>query len=160
MTPSRIHQPGKLVASDASWAERFLARFLWHEDIPRDGGGVYMRRFFLRGEAGGDWRWALHCFHRSDEDDAPHDHPFDFKTTVVWGGYIDEEWDRRHQIIAHHRMGFLSTAKRSALHIHRVKLQHEGRRTWTFVRRSERWREWGFWTKDGFVPWRKYLNVA
>lgn len=160
---SRIYPPGRLEDPDAGWVERILALVMWREDIPpRHGEGLYMRRFFLDWSPYQEesWRWALHCFYRSDVDPDPHDHPFDFRTTVLsWWGYTDEEWDRRRRVVATTKMGWLASARRSALHIHRVQLERPGKRTWTFVRRSEKWRNWGFWTKNGFVPQEEYLGV-
>lgn len=51
-----------------------------------DGASPYLTRITL------PWpkRWGscyLHIFHRSDNEDALHDHPWDFVTFVIWGWY-------------------------------------------------------------------------
>jgi hypothetical protein len=48
--------------------------------------------------------------------------------------------------------------RRKAEHIHRVILCG-GRPAWTLVKTGPYRREWNFVTKDGPVPWRKYLNI-
>lgn len=72
---------------------RFLSWILEYFDITKTVDGqdvIYLRRFFLwRGK---NRRVFLHAFLRSDDDPEPHDHPFDFTSIILSGGYIDENW--------------------------------------------------------------------
>lgn len=132
---------------------------------------VYLRRFFLfrpkwlrKIGLCVDWgNLYLHHILRSDDDPDPHDHPWDFTTLVLAGGYDDEQWGwhPRRQV----RIGaFIQAVKpgmkirRNAKHIHRVRLRNE-RPAWTLVRTGPYRRHWGFWTEKGFVLWWTYLGV-
>ena len=53
-------------------------------------GEVYLTRWTLVGKRGeGNWRVFLHYFHRSDYDEALHDHPWPFWSLVIWPGYYE-----------------------------------------------------------------------
>jgi hypothetical protein len=83
-----------------SLLERVLCKLLPYRDITKVVDGVetlYLRRFFLRrgkkgsttGDEGGIF---LHVIHRNDDDRDPHDHPWDFTSVILKGGYVDEQW--------------------------------------------------------------------
>lgn len=73
----------------------------------RDRSGPYMLRMWLSPPVlkrdGGRERFhaggadLLHYFFRGDDDQALHDHPFDFETVILAGGYIEHlppaSWD-------------------------------------------------------------------
>ncbi len=91
----------------------------------------------------------LHEFRRSDNDRCFHDHPWNFLTLIVRGGYVEHMptgnfWRRPGRILW-----------RRAEHRHWVELA-PGTVSWTLVLRFRRRRVWGFWTKGGFVPWNSY----
>lgn len=82
------------------WFERLLCLLLPHRDITKVVDGeelLYLRRFFLKrakkgsttGDEGGVF---LHVIHRSDDDRDGHDHPWDFTSVILSGGYWDEQW--------------------------------------------------------------------
>jgi hypothetical protein len=48
-----------------------------------------------------------------------HDHPWDFRTVVLWGGYTDESIAADGSVITDH-LGWLSTRSRRAEHAHRT----------------------------------------
>lgn len=146
---------------------------------------VYLRRFFLwRSKSGSVY---LHHFFRSDDDPDPHDHPWDFTSLILKGGYRDEQWlftpnrdvkagevdglitgkfpNPKAQTVP----GFLFKADdelcrpgdivhRNAEHIHRAILP-EGKTAWTLVFTGPVRRSWGFIQRTGWVFWRLYLNV-
>ena len=58
--------------------------------------GDYMWRWHLSDSPKG--KWYLHYFIRGDEDDAPHQHPWNFKTLVLSGTYDDEQWDVKNHV--------------------------------------------------------------
>lgn len=124
-------------------------------------GDVYLRRWIIfRCD-----RFAvyLHKFERGDEDDCPHDHPWDFTSIVLWGGYTEERWYR--DVIEGHmerwpddlQRGWLSTARRMAEECHRVRNPYGP--CWTLVITGPRRRSWGFQTRDGWVHWRTFLGL-
>lgn len=101
----------------------------------------------------------LHIFSRPDEDRVFHDHPWNFFTIILWGGYDEES----HILSAEHsrgtngewqaipsgktvadRLGWLSRRYRPATHCHRITRLHT-RRVVTLVLRRDRHRDWGFW---------------
>ena len=80
--------------------ERILCKLLPYRDITKIVDGkeaLYLRRFFLKrgkkgsttGDEGGIF---LHVIHRQDDDRDPHDHPWDFTSVILKGGYWDEQW--------------------------------------------------------------------
>lgn len=116
-------------------------------------------------------RWALipenplctvlvHRFTGSDPAPDPHDHPWGFLTIVLWGRYT--EYCR----YEYHGVPFLMPRIvwgihfRSAEHAHRVELNPDQRRpVWTLVITGPRRRKWGFYTAEGWVHWKKYVEA-
>lgn len=118
------------------------------------------------------WSIAFHHFHRGDEDPHAHDHPFDFWSLILWGGYEEhirtggfwsnrvfqfpmagQDWVDQWTVIIRRP---LSWAYRWAEVQHRVTLR--SKTCWTLCIKRQNCREWGFWRDDEFVPWRKYIN--
>lgn len=127
----------------------------------------------------------IHRFLRSDADD-PHDHPWNFFTYVISGGYTEHYYDKsKAQYNEHGSITDYWTAKiirrtpgslryRRALDIHKVQVDEEidyqvgeyapeklARAPLTICIMGPRVREWGFWSLDGrtFTDWRSYLNI-
>lgn len=102
-------------------------------------------------------RWTLfdkkfisvkfHKFIKSDID-CMHDHPWSFISIMVWGSYL-EETDNGLSF-----KGAPCIMFRKATHKHRV-LFHKP--CYTVVITFKRVREWGFWTKEGWVKWWRYM---
>lgn len=140
-------------------------------------GDVYLTRYHLT-----PWSWwplkkhrlYLHVFWRPDNDRHPHDHPFDFRSIVLWGGYDEMIVDplerltcitpwgpRTYAPLYKHRRGWFSNEFRVATHQHIISRLHFTP-TITLVIRGEKTRDWGFWIPgDGapeFVPWTQYLD--
>lgn len=133
---------------------------------------LYLRRFYL-------WRssWVglnfgdlyLHKIYRSDDDPDPHDHPWNFRTFVLKGGYYDESWTfvdgQRHRLyLPGSSVSAPATRYRPREHIHRVILT-DGKPAWTLVwtsgytRDSKGDADWCFVTERARVPWRIYLGL-
>ena len=129
-------------------------------------------------------RYYLHIFFRPDEDRDFHDHPWGFKTTVLFGGYDEtshvmtpSETFNSDGLLSKNaglfvpsgehvedRLGWLSVRTRPATHAHRITKLH----TWFVVtlveRDNTRGRQWGFWTQVipgewKWVRWEDYLGV-
>lgn len=100
-------------------------------------------------------RIVVHYFHRPDEDEEQHDHPWWFISIILRGWYVEELGGEGRMI--HRRAG--SIAFRQAAVPHRVSaISHGG--VWSLLWTGpDTGREWGFYTKRGWVPWRKFLNL-
>src|SRR6266576_3765132 len=90
----------------------------------------------------------LHRFHRSDEDRALHDHPWNFITIILWRGYLE------HSPTGTRRLWPGTIHWRPATWRHRAELI-DGKSAWTLIIRFREHRMWGFWMPQGFVPWNK-----
>lgn len=117
-------------------------------DARGDGDSAYMTRLTLFECARG--QLCLHFFHRSDADDL-HDHPWSFWSLILWRGYyeITPEGRRRKW------PGML--LRRTCYWQHRVELVG-GKPAVTLVWMGRYVKQWGFWTKGGFLPWKKYFK--
>jgi len=91
----------------------------------------------------------LHHWFGPDDDRAPHDHPWDFTTFVLKGGYTDASPDGDQHLRAP------AIARRSALHQHTVYPDPGG--AWTIIVTGPKIRRWGFWVKGKFVKMNKYF---
>lgn len=170
----------------------YLVINIWpHKDIIKFVNGrplLYLRRYYIwRAEWSEFFGWEnkgnkyLHIILRSDDDRDPHNHPWDFKIKVLWGGYTNELWvwkepgDKYGRAPGRRFMGnwpVITGAKRSrsADHIHRVVL-HENKSVFmrmlfgqfkpavTFVQTGPIKQHWSFITEDGPVPHWTYLGL-
>lgn len=117
---------------------------------------VYLRRWSLWLPFG--WSLKLHHILRADDDRCPHDHPWGFWTLILWGGYDEvilgvfggEKVNRM-------RPGRL--AYRPASFKHRIERLPRGH-AWTLVLTRRRAQEWGFYTRDGWMHWRSFVDAA
>lgn len=127
-------------------------------DIPSsvNKGQVYLRRLRIINTP---WRSVIvHWINEPDTGRHPHDHPWNFWSFVVRGGYLEEVWPtERHfdlsisplQYTLHrwslHKMG-LSAA-------HRIVVIQPN--TVTLIVTGKRQRRFRFWTPEGKIPWDK-----
>lgn len=89
----------------------------------------------------------LHHWQRSDHRDALHDHPWPFVTMLLSRGYFEHTpagrfWRRRFSVLY-----------RPATWVHAIEI---GQPLWTLVVRFRRIREWGFFSKRGWVHFSSY----
>lgn len=148
---------------------------------------LYLRRFYVWRSAWIGKNWGdlyIHKIARSDDDPDPHNHPWDFRTFVLKGGYTDEsysftetrtiscvpelatDWVGKRGRHPEHddvvKAG--DTRFRPWFHIHRVILPDENP-AWTLVATSGYRSKangdpsWCFVTEDRKVPWREYLGL-
>lgn len=158
---------------------------------------VYLRRWFI-------WRnkwlrtlvsWTgwkpnfgniyLHEIMRSDDDPDPHDHPWDFTSIILRGGYRDEQWvwnglmpqaqDRyARQYKGSEVVRPFTIVRRKAEHIHRVILNSVGDvvyengqlvprdneiHSWSLVFAGPYRRHWNFITPRGYALWWEYIGI-
>jgi hypothetical protein len=130
--------------------------FLFKRQIIERDGVHYMWRWHIWKRHRGAGGLYLHYFLKGDNDDAPHDHPWDFMTFILRGGYVDEVWGdqkpRRYQLCEPGKL-----YRRKAEHRHRVLLP-QGRTAWTFVYLKPKRREWGFYPNGKFTHWSNYTT--
>jgi hypothetical protein len=120
----------------------------------------YMKRFLVKTP------WGYLRFHRILRADAGrdlHDHPFDFHSFILWGGYTEEipcnlpqlrEFKAR--LVNHFRAGDVIFRKAEDAHALTAVLPG----TLTLVICGKKKREWGFLTDQGWVHWREYHGDA
>lgn len=162
--------------------ESFLTRWVKHELIEDCNHDPYLSRWFLLRTK---WLYVfIHKFHRSDEDRALHDHPWNYISIILKHGYWEHSEDICPDCLGHspnwcplvvHCWRCLSTGLikqtrfikpgsiiwRPATWRHRIELINLGepKQAWTIIFRFRRIRDWGFWTADGFVPWRQWWRA-
>lgn len=154
---------------------RWLAKFLPERVITRGGGDgrTYLRRWYLCGDPGGlkyfpcgveGMRWwqhalkwlpcvYLHCFEASDEDPCPHNHPWEAKSLILWGGYLEIRKDEATRV---YTPGDVNTITENTFH--RVLLLED--ECWSLIKIGRKVQSWGFYdlrTRE-FVPWRVHRD--
>ncbi len=119
--------------------------------------GDYMHRWLLRTPWG---TLRVHHILRSDDDRHLHDHPFDFTSFLLSGGYVEESaagLEEPHgSMRKSQRWPRFSIVRKRAEEAHRLVLE---RPVWTFVISGPKRRSWGFHTESGWVNHREYLHL-
>lgn len=131
-------------------------------DIPCEGR-LYLRR--LRIIQTPWFAVYLHEMHGPDADRDRHDHPFDFFSIILKGGYREQVQttpDDFSDTRAH--LQFMEWPRWSGHFMrktwaHRIEKLYETP-TYTLVLVGRRTREWGFWTNQGWIKWDKYHEIA
>lgn len=103
----------------------------------------------------------LHKILRADEDRCDHDHPFAMLRIILWGGYREvcgEERKPQHckpwRPWAPWRMYYCPVGFR-----HRITELLRSH-SWTLAWCGNKQRDWGFFTKNGFMHWKQFVNEA
>jgi hypothetical protein len=131
-------------------------------------GELYLRRFMLcRTPLGGLY---IHEIVRPDNDRCLHDHPWNFTSLILAGGYWEETFvfDAKDRAKATHPNSVYLTRMKmwygpgsfrymDAAHTHRV-LMDEGKKTWSLCFVSGKKKSWGFWKGAVFTPWREFFQ--
>lgn len=158
--------PERIGTDHPEWFERCLMKIFPYRNISKNIGGgggfpvvkgLYLRRFFLTPRS---WpvRVFLHHIVRSDDDRDPHDHPWDFSSSILKGAYLenidvapdgDGPADTR---VMHAGL----TSDNPAEHVHRVDVLEP---VWSLVVTERARREWGFTTPNGWVNHNDYLGT-
>lgn len=95
----------------------------------------------------------LHRFLRSDDDRALHDHPWENRSWILDGEYVEHLQDGS---IFARRPG--DVVERHAIEAHRVELISGPAVTLFFT--GPIIRSWGFYCPKGWVPWREFVDVT
>jgi hypothetical protein len=115
------------------------------------GENVYMRRWGL--ELFG-YKIKLHQILRPDDDRCEHDHPYWMFRIILWGGYSEITANGFRPCYPGH-MSYCPATYR-----HRIYRLHNGKSSWSLVIAGPETREWGFFTAKGWVPWKKFIEIA
>lgn len=101
----------------------------------------------------------LHQIVRADDDRCAHDHPWWMLRIILWGGYTEQHGPDH--TISHRkpwrpwapwRIYFCGATFR-----HRILALPTGS-SWTLALMGGKRREWGFYTKAGWIPWRAFVS--
>lgn len=101
----------------------------------------YMRRWALFTPWG---TLRLHHTLRSDDRAHFHDHPMDFASIILWGGYIEHTPNKPPRTF---RPGQLNIKRAEELHA----LELRSKSCWSFLFAGPVRRQWGFQTEDGWI---------
>ena len=147
------------------WLQRLAARTPYF-DIHGTDGSTYMRRWWLLP------KWCLrfdpkcgalmpkpwmpfsirlHHIMRPDADRHLHDHPFNFRSILLQGWYVERRPDGGRTITAG------ETYRAPATRWHRISQLSEGG-VWSLFIMGRRVNDWGFLVDGEKVPWQRYLS--
>lgn len=160
----------------ANWCER-TGRVFYITGGP-NGKTVYLVRYIpFKSKY---FCFYIHRFMRSDADD-PHDHPWNFFTYVISGGYKEAFYDRNKPVAGTDEFQALwsktintrlpgSIAYRRSTDVHQVILDKDYEMSeikdapFTVCLIGPRLREWGFWPLANkgktWIDWRSYLSIT
>ena len=147
------------------WLQRLAARTPYF-DIHGSDGSTYMRRWWLLPKWCLDFdsrrgypmpkKWMpfsirLHHIVRPDADRHLHDHPFNFRSILLQGWYVELRPDGGRTITAG------ETYRAPATRWHRISQLSEGG-VWSLFIMGRRVNDWGFLVDGEKVPWQRYLS--
>lgn len=112
---------------------------------PHSYGIATLMRIGLRLPSGR--KVLLHHF-RPHAETSFHDHPWSFRTFVLWGTYVDESLFGHPPRVLRDVLRPGSTRRRSALHAHRTSSTGH---VWTLVITSPKQRQWCMGTPEHWV---------
>jgi hypothetical protein len=122
-------------------------------DIEIDGA-LYLRRWYLKGR-GSSEQWFLHNIRLPDAGRDLHDHPWDFTTKILAGGYTEQVEDYGEDGVSACSCLFThrpcDEARHMAEHTHRIASVLPG--TYTLVKTGPARRTWGFWVSERLTKW-------
>ncbi|MGE0757062.1 MAG: hypothetical protein AB7F89_01005 [Pirellulaceae bacterium] len=101
----------------------------------------------------------LHLILRTDDNRCAHDHPWNFLRVILWGGYYEQCDPHQPPVLrkpwrpwAPWRLYWCGRKFR-----HRITSLPHGS-SCTLVLAGPREREWGYFTRDGWVDWRSFAS--
>lgn len=149
----------------ANWLIRRAQRTPYTHITSADGTDLYMGRWWLfnpypANTSGGDrdrWQFPIsiriHHICRADSDRHLHDHPWNARTIIIKGGYIEKRiGDKTHM----RPTG--DTARLRFGEYHRITHVQPGG-AWTIFITGKYRGTWGFLVDGVKVQWRKYLGL-
>lgn len=136
--------------------------------LSRDGERVYMHRYWLfnpypKDEAERKKRWIrgrlpsarLHHIVHKDDDEHLHDHPWNARTVVLRGYYVEQLDDAGH-VVAYRCRGYTGPVLFGQYH--RIAHVSKGG-VWTLFITWRYMGTWGFRVNGEKVPYKTYLGI-
>jgi len=145
-----------------------LSRHILDRKTFHTAGDPYLSRFFLVRKRKGDddesSRWPfsvyLHYFHRGDEDESLHNHPWKLAVSLVLtNGYHEERWTGERIRTKTFRPGDINILR--STDFHRVDLIDPTRGAWTLFISGKRVQDWGFWDpqrRRPYIPQQQFIH--
>lgn len=143
------------------FAERLIAQAKENPYFHLEG---YMERYWLKPFDEKGMNLRVHHILTSDNDRHMHDHPWPSTSIILAGGYWeilpadqsqDPALDETHRIRVWRGPGTVTSRKATDRHL--VELP-DGKTSWSLFLMGEYEQKWGFYTPEGKVYWREYLN--
>jgi hypothetical protein len=135
----------------------------WKGHLYHADGSLYMGRYGIF-----ETHWLsirIHHIATADNDRVLHDHPWNFLSLVLKGGYIEERpyadipcWDDEKEMTYRVTRKRWSFGFRRATSRHRVSFVEPD--TWTLFIYGRLRQPWGFITQHGKIFWRRYLETT
>ncbi len=122
------------------------------------GVELYLRRWSLSLPFG--WSLKLHKIVRADDDRCQHDHPWEFFRIILWGGYIEERGEKKATIKPWRPWAPWRIYPAIGGFKHRIKSLLNGESSWSLVLCGPKVRPWGFFTRNGWMPWQTFITQA
>lgn len=105
------------------------------------------------------WPWLpsvrIHHIHREDLAEHPHDHPWDARTIILWGWYVERKHIGRNGVTALMPRRAADTAPILHGAYHHITTVSPGG-VWTLFITWDYRGSWGFLVDGKKVPWREY----
>jgi hypothetical protein len=149
------------------WLIRRAQRTPYTHIPSRDGQSTYMRRWWLFNAYGKDidgsqqparWPWLpsvrIHHICQPDVDRHLHDHPWNARTIVLRGWYVEQL--QGSTLTKWRTPGY--TGRLLHGQYHRIHHVNDGG-TWTLFITWRQRGDWGFLVDGKKVPWRQYLGL-
>src|SRR4051794_8190093 len=141
-----LNQRGDNRQAGVTWGQR-----VGNDECP------YLRRWVFNFGPGS---LRVHHWYAGDDPRSLHDHPWWFLTVVVKGGYTDisstKPGSARREFYSYDDLRAPAVRFRPALHAHTVSV-HEGG-CWTVMLTGRHMRDWGFYTREGWLRMRAYFR--
>lgn len=145
------------VATPIEWEVSMLFKKTVIKNL--DQTDQYLVRWSLRLPFG--WSAKIHHILLPDHDRCSHDHPWNFVRVIIWGGYIEECGNCAKTVLAHRKPWRPWAPWRiywCGPHFrHRITYLPNGH-SYSLVFVGPKFRNWGFFTKDGWIEFKKFLS--
>jgi hypothetical protein len=130
--------------------------------LDRDSNEPYLVRYyvFLKERKWFPFNIFVHKFLKSDPDDL-HDHPWPYATLILKGGYYEwipkfnQQGEKLAEVAVWRGPGHFRVC--SADSLHRIELDPNVT-AWTLFMPGPHTRQWGFTTRNGWVPHDQYIQ--
>jgi len=136
----------------ADWLIEHAQRTPYNHIVDR-AGTLYMQRWWLIKPGFLPFSIRVHHIVRPDADRHLHDHPFNYRTIILRGGYVEEDVFGEFDI----RVSG-DTVKATANTFHRISHVDHKDGAWTLFIMGRRRNQWGFMVDGHKVHWTEYLS--